>query len=324
MEVKAFMPGAEKTVEQANVRNESNEFGLEEDKVYHLKDIQGLRIAYCAENRKRTTKQVQKLREDLRNGGMISPAILVSASVAKRAGYHIITRNGNNSEIDVPDADLDKFTLLLDGNGRYNAYLLDCKESEDGPFDFKFVYKKYDDPTKLREDYIRANRVCKRTTSREAFRLMVNNDDHMAKCDELVEKGYIEKAAQIITLGREVKRADYDAVERGEKIQNINEDLIKGMASAYEVYEDVFCGKASEKVLHGTALAFWTKEYLQTGDSVKEVIKRIKKAFGEMKPRQLAEIQEAKGVKGDKTQTTAIVLSGLFGSLISDNELKNK
>ncbi len=45
---------------------------------------------------------------------------------------------------------------------------------------------------------------------------------------------------------------------------------------------------------------------------------KIKDKFSKMSPEQLSQLQDAKGVKGDRTKTTEIILIGLFNEILSN------
>ena len=90
------------------------------------------------------------------------------------------------------------------------------------------------------------------------------------------------------------------------------------MDTLLKTYSKVFSGNASVKILKGVPLARWSCETLKKADDMKAMADKISDKFSKMLPEQLTKLQDAKGVKGDRTKTTEIILIGIFNEILNN------
>lgn len=89
------------------------------------------------------------------------------------------------------------------------------------------------------------------------------------------------------------------------------------MGMLLETYKDVFSGTSSQKLLKGVPLARWTRDTLKNATNMEAIADKIKGNFSSMSPRMLNRLQDTKGVKGDPTMTTEIILIGIFNEILN-------
>ena len=70
--------------------------------------------------------------------------------------------------------------------------------------------------------------------------------------------------------------------------------------------------------MNGVPLARWTYNRLKQETDKEKLLKIITQKFSVLTPQYVAVLQEARGVKGDRTRTTEIVLGELFDNILKD------
>ena len=108
------------------------------------------------------------------------------------------------------------------------------------------------------------------------------------------------------------------ALDTYEPRNGFEQPLVDAMKRALAVYRKIFTGKASSKLLNGVPLARWTYNRLKQETDKEKLLKIITQKFSVLTPQYVAVLQEARGVKGDRTRTTEIVLGELFDNILKD------
>lgn len=133
----------------------------------------------------------------------------------------------------------------------------------------------------------------------------------------MIGEGFVAKAASYYTYGRELTREDILKISNGQPI-HVEQTLVQSMQKSLEVYRTVFSGNASNKVLKGVPLARWTCRLLKGADDITTMCSKIENRFSHMTPQCLTRLQDAKGIKGDRTQTVEIILMGIFNEILKN------
>lgn len=295
---------------------------LQEDIVYHRQRMLGLPLCSIKENRdsQSRAKYWQKI---CRENGMTNSAIFVKAKIAKEAGFTpAIYQKDIKDWWIVPENLLENYYLPLDGNGRTAGHDLDLKEAMSAPnyipFDFSFVYKELENPDLFFKQYISTNLDVKKTTKSELLRYTScrKPGSTFNNYYALQSEGFVAKAAAYYIFGRELTRNDIKKTSEGHDITE-KDNLVECMGELLETYKDVFSAGASQKVLKGVPLALWTRNTLNKAGDMKAMANKIADKFLHMSPRLLGKLQDAKGVKGDRTKTKEIVLIGIFNEILN-------
>lgn len=293
---------------------------LKEGVVYHRNEMLGLPECTILENRdaQSRAKDWQKI---CRENGMTNPALYANAEIAKKAGLTpaIYLRSKKKWWI-VPDPE--HYCIRLDGNGRAAGHDLDLEEATKNPsyipFDFQFIYKKYTDAELFIKQYISVNLDVKKTTKSEllSYSLCRNKGSNLNNYYTMMEEGFVAKSSSYYNFGRELTKEDVKKASKGQDI-TVEQELVDSMALLLKTYRKVFFGNASVKILKGVPLARWSCETLKKADDMKAMADKISDKFSKMLPEQLTKLQDAKGVKGDRTKTTEIILIGIFNEILN-------
>lgn len=293
---------------------------LQEGVVYHRNEMLGLPECTILENRdaQSRAKDWQKI---CRENGMTNPALYANAEIAKKAGLTpaIYLRSKKKWWI-VPDPE--HYCIRLDGNGRAAGHDLDLEEATKNPsyipFDFQFIYKKYTDAELFIKQYISVNLDVKKTTKSEllSYSLCRNKGSNLNNYYTMMGEGFVAKSSSYYNFGRELTKEDVKKASKGQDI-TVEQELVDSMALLLKTYRKVFFGNASVKILKGVPLARWSCETLKKADDMKAMADKISDKFSKMLPEQLTKLQDAKGVKGDRTKTTEIILIGIFNEILN-------
>lgn len=296
---------------------------LQEDVVYHRNEMLGIPECSIKENRE-VQSRAAGWRRICRENGMVVPAVYVKAENVKEAGFTpAIYQPDLKSWWIVPDSLLPYYYIRVDGNGRACGHDLDLKEAMNNagytPFDFIFVFKEIHDSTLFFRQYISVNLDVKKTTGTELLNYSSchNTSTGTALYHQLIGEGFVAKAASQYIFGRELTREDILKISNGHPI-HVEQPLVQGMQKSLEVYRTVFSGSASNKVLKGVPLARWTCRLLKEADDITAMCGKIENKFSHMTPQFLTRLQDAKGIKGDRTQTVEIILIGIFNEILKD------
>lgn len=293
---------------------------LQEGVVYHRNEMLGLPECTILENRdaQSRAKDWQKI---CRENGMTNPALYANAEIAKKAGLTpaIYLRSKKKWWI-VPDPE--HYCIRLDGNGRAAGHDLDLEEATKNPsyipFDFQFIYKKYTDAELFIKQYISANLDVKKTTKSEllSYSLCRNKGSNITNYYTMMGEGFVAKSSSYYNFGRELTKEDVKKASKGQDI-TVEQELVDCMDTLLKTYSKVFSGNASVKILKGVPLARWSCETLKKADDMKAMADKISDKFSKMSPEHLTKLQDAKGVKGDRTKTTEIILIGIFNEILN-------
>lgn len=294
---------------------------LQEGVVYHRNEMLGLTECTILENRdaQSRAKDWQKI---CRENGMTNPALYANAEIAKKAGLTpaIYLRSKKKWWI-VPDPE--HYCIRLDGNGRAAGHDLDLEEAIKNPsyipFDFQFIYKKYTDAELFIKQYISVNLDVKKTTKSEllSYSLCRNKGSNLNNYYTMMGEGFVAKSSSYYNFGRELTKEDVKKASKGQDI-TVEQELVDSMALLLKTYRKVFSGNASVKILKGVPLARWSCETLKKADDMKAMADKISDKFSKMSPEHLTKLQDAKGVKGDRTKTTEIILIGIFNEILNN------
>lgn len=291
--------------------------------LYHRNQMIGLPECYIKENRS-TANRADNWQKICREYGMGQPAKYVKASVAKAAGFTLVQTDSDGKDYPIPDEQVDRYYTKEDGNGRCAAHNKDLdmamKDPSYKPFDFIFLYDDMTDPDLFYKQFISINFDTKKTTNAEltSYAAAVYKNPYTEYYNALIKEGFVAKAAAYFTFGKEPNREDMKKINSGKSV-TINEKLIKGMRNALEVYKSAFSGNASAKLLHGVPLAKWTYTKIKEANdeqAIEALINKLSDRFENIKPKQMAELQDARGVVNDRTRTTEIVLRELFEKIL--------
>ena len=291
--------------------------------VYLRNQLIDLPVLSIKENRNDTDRAAywQKVGEDV---GIIQPIKLAPARIAEAAGFTLGYRNSQTGKWH--DATNDQITssyVLIDGYGRCAGHNLELEKAISDPnykpFDVPVLFDNVQDPNLLRMQFISINQDVQKTKRSDLLRYAdkTKQDQNTVYYDGLLKEGFVSKAAQNYAYGKELKTKDIKDISSGKTI-SVDTELTNAMQQSLEVYKKVLSGSVSAKILKGVPLAAWTRDKLRSATDKAAMLKKICEKFEDMKALQLTKLHEAKGVKGDKAQTTEIVLRRIFDEILGE------
>ena len=205
---------------------------LEEDKVYHLKNLGGIKIAIIGANR-RTFKRGLKMMQACKENGMTTPAILVNAQVVRDWGLIPVD---STTKKELTADELKGAYCVMEGHGRLDAWINDLaytRKNGGTSFDFHFVYKHYDSAEDFGKAYVSTNADMTRTTSKDRLSIAgarSKNPIVISYLEKCKKDNTIAKASFFWTCGRELTQKEitsmtYEESDAPTFDQNLTEAL---------------------------------------------------------------------------------------------------
>ena len=242
---------------------------LEEDKVYHILKIGGIRIYWIKDNR-RTWKRALKMYEACQKNGMTTPAIVTDAKTVVDWGLTLI--DPATLQTVTPDK-LDGAYAVMEGHGRFFGWLLAltiADKNGEQPFDFHFIYKHFDSPEDFGKAYVSTNADMTRTTSKDRLGIAA------ARCKDPIVISYlgkikndqvISKGSYFWTFGREATVAEVSKLIYGEAdAPKFDKDITDALALCYESFKEKFGAEGAEKIYRGVSAAQWCADRISKAD----------------------------------------------------------
>lgn len=242
---------------------------LEEDRVYHLLNLAGIRIYWIKDNR-RTWKRALKMLYACQKNSMTTPAVLVDAKIVSAWGLPLIDPATLE---DVKDDKLEGAYCVMEGHGRFMAWIIALAlmaKTGIEPFDFHFVYKHYDTPEEFGKAYVSTNADMTRTTSKDRLNIAgARSKDPMVVSYLSKIKGdfVLSKGSYFWTFGRELSTSEVSKVIYGEEdAPKFDQDLTDALTLCYESFKSRFGAKGAEKIYRGVSAAQWCAAQLKDAE----------------------------------------------------------
>lgn len=253
---------------------------LEEDKVYHIQKMKGFRL-YTIKANRRTYRRALKMLDACTSNGMTTPA-----KVVRDWGLRVVDPLTLE---EVNDNDLDGAYCLMEGHGRFHAYLLSvalAKTKGGEPFDFHFVYKHYDTPEAFGNAYVSTNADMTRTTHKDRLGIAgerCQNPLVKSFINKNQEDGVLAKAAYFWTYGRELSKTEVTAITYdAQDAPTFDEDITVAMEGIYEAFKAKFAEPGAAKIYRGTFAAKWCAQRIKDADNKLEEADKICKRVTEI------------------------------------------
>ena len=291
--------------------------------VYFRNHLMGLPVLHIRENRNDIDRadHWQKVGKEV---GIASPIKLARADVAQAAGFTLGHKDTQTGKWYVAtDEQIARSYVLIDGYGRSAGHNLELEKAKSDfnykPFDVPVLFDDVRDSNLLRAQFISINQDVKKTNKSDLLRYAdkTKQDRNTVYYDSLLKEHFIAKAAQNYAYGKELKTKDIKDISSGKTV-SVDAGLTNAMQQSLEVYKKVLSGSGSAKILRGVPLAAWTRDKFRAATDKTAMLKKICAKFENMTALQLTQLQEAKGVKGDKVQTTEIVLRRIFDEILGE------
>lgn len=251
---------------------------LVEDRVYHMKNMAGLKVAIIKDNR-RTWKRGLKMMLACMANGMTTPAILVLAKLVYDWGLPLIDPTSGQ---ELTADELDGVYCVMEGHGRLDGWVnsLAYTSKKGGePFDFHFVYKEYATPEDFGKAYVSTNADMTRTTSKDRLTIAgarSKNPVIISYLDKIKNDGTIAKASFFWTCGRELSKNEVSLLTYEEADAPIFEkDVTDALALCYESFKARFSASGAEKIYRGVSAAKWCADQINKAEDKNAVANTI-------------------------------------------------
>lgn len=240
---------------------------LQEDRIYHLNMMGGLKF-YWIKNNRRTFKRALKMHKACTENGMTTPAIVVDAKVVSQWGIPMIDPATLET---IPEEQFEGAYCLMEGHGRSHAHLVDLalasQEENHKPFDFHFIYKKYDNGDEFGKAYVSTNADMTRTTNKDRLGIAgarCQNPLVKSCLNKISEDHAIAKAAYFWTYGRELTKQEVTAITYDTaEAPKFDPAMTESLQRVYDAFKNRFANPGAEKIYRGVAAAQWVAVQLK-------------------------------------------------------------
>lgn len=242
---------------------------LEEDRVYHLNKMAGLKVAIIKDNR-RTWKRGVKMMSACMANGMTTPAILVRAKLVSDWGLAVIDPTSGR---ELTADELDGVYCVMEGHGRLDGWvnsLVYTSKQGGEPFDYHFIYKHYDTPEDFGKAYVSTNADMTRTTSKDRLTIAgarSKNPTIISYLNKIKNDGTIAKASFFWTCGRELSKDEVTKLTyEMEDAPTFDQDTTDALALCYESFKARFSAPGAETVYRGVSAAQWCADRINKAE----------------------------------------------------------
>lgn len=242
---------------------------LEEDRVYHILKLGGIKIYWIRDNRRSWKRAMKMLLACLKNG-MTTPAVITDAKTAFDWGLTLIDPATLE---EVKEENLEGAYCVMEGHGRFFAFLIALAlSSKNGtlPFDYHFVYKHFETAEDFGKAYVSTNADMTRTTTKDRLAIAA------ARCQDYGITSYlgkikndlnISKAAYFWTFGRELTKEEVTKMIYGEEdAPKFDKSLTDALALTYESFKERFGASGAEKIYRGVSAAQWCADQIRNAE----------------------------------------------------------
>lgn len=267
-----------------------------EGQVYSLSDnIYKIGIDVIESNRKEDKQIADKLKS-CEKYGMQVPAVLVDSKIVQEAGYTL------KSVIGTPEEHKPRFTAM-EGNTRLYAFLRALEKAKNDSdytaFDYRFLYKRFDDPQLFRDSYRNINICNVPTKTKDYVRdLLATGENKVLKSyQDKLKRKITAKAAGLATVNREIMKRDINSIFKGSAPDYITDESI--LEYTTPVYEGVLkffgceTGEVKPILKNGSLWSFNADMFNKSKDK-KEVSEKLVKLYNSMPPAIMSDILTAK------------------------------
>ena len=251
---------------------------LEEDRVYHLNKMAGLKVAIIKDNR-RTWKRGVKMMSACMANGMTTPAILVLAKLVSDWGLAVIDPTSGR---ELTPEELDGYYCVMEGHGRLDGWvnsLVYTSKHGGEPFDFHFVYKEYATPEDFGKAYVSTNADMTRTTTKDQLNIAgARSKNPLVKSylSKIKNDSTIAKASYFWTFGKELTKEEVKKlINDTPDAPTFDPNLIEALTLCYESFKARFSFKGSEAVYRGVSAAQWCANQINQAENKVDVAATI-------------------------------------------------
>ena len=314
---------------------------MKERVIFTLKKSTVKKKVLIINSNRKDPKQIKAKQKSCRKHGMLVSALFADATAAYDAGYVLF--NPITDKVIQSREETFGMLVIMEGNSRFWAWLEEIKRikeekrkskgkgdaKKEKPFEYTFAYRHITDPKVFKDQYRHINLDNVPTKTKELARDFMDTE----KANKIIsvyagkiDRGLTPKAAGIATKGKEVKKADVQALLAG-KVPSVFND---GDTEDIELYQMIFEGVCEgfgiekdapikNKVLKGTFIWNWTAKKIHEADedSRIDVADRVINMFTSMSAQESERINNAEKTEA---QTREQVIHGILDEMYNRNK----
>ena len=309
---------------------------MKERVIFTLKKSTVKKNVLVIKSNRKDSRQIKAKQKSCRKHGMLVSALFADATAAFDAGYVLF--NPITGEEVKNREETFGMLVIMEGNSRLWAWLEEIKRIKEEkrkskgkgesktekPFEYTFTYRHITDPQVFKDQYRHINIDNVPTKAEDFARDFLDTEKAnkiIAAYASKIDRGLTPKAAGFATKGKEVKKADVQALLAG-KLPGIFND---GDTEDIELYQMVFDGvcegfgiekdaSIKNKVLKGTFIWHWTAKRIHEADedSRIDVADKVINMFTGMSAQDSERINNAEKTE---TQTREQVIHGILDEM---------
>ena len=327
---------ADEELESSSNHGEQEQKPLMKERVVHTLKKKTLGKVLVIKSNRKDPKQIKAKQKSCRKHGMLVSALFSDATAAYDAGYVLV--NPITGEEVKSREETFGMMVIMEGNSRFWAWLEEIKRikeekrkskgkgdaKKEKPFEYTFAYRHITDPKVFKDQYRHINIDNVPTKTKDFARDFLDTEKAnkiIAAYAGKIDRGLTPKAAGIATKGKEVKKADVQALLAG-KVPSVFND---GDTEDIELYQMVFDGvcegfgiekdaSIKNKVLKGTFIWHWTAKRIHEAgeDNRIDVADRVINMFTSMSAQESERINNAEKTEA---QTREQVIHGILDEM---------
>ena len=332
---------ADEELESSSNLGEQEQKPLMKERVVHTLKKKTLSKVFVIKSNRRDPRQIKAKQKSCRKHGMLVSALFSDATAAYDAGYVLV--NPITGEVVKNREETFGMLVIMEGYTRFWAWLAEVERikaekrkskgkgdaQKEKPFEYTFAYRHITDPKVFKDQYRHINIDNVPTKTKDFARDFLDTEKAnkiIAAYAGKIDRGLTPKAAGIATKGKEVKKADVQALLAG-KVPSVFND---GDTEDIELYQMIFEGVCEgfgiekdapikNKVLKGTFIWHWTAKRIHEADedSRIDVADKVINMFTGMSAQDSERINNAEKTE---TQTREQVIHGILDEMYNRNK----
>lgn len=332
---------AHEELDSSSNLGEQEQKPLMKERVIHTLKKKTLGKVFVIKSNRRDPKQIKAKQKSCRKHGMLVSALFANATAAFDAGYVLF--NPITGEEVKNREETFGMLVIMEGYTRFWAWLAEVERikaekrkskgkgdaQKEKPFEYTFAYRHITDPKVFKDQYRHINIDNVPTKTKDFARDFLDTEKAnkiIAAYAGKIDRGLTPKAAGIATKGKEVKKADVQALLAG-KVPSVFND---GDTEDIELYQMIFEGVCEgfgiekdapikNKVLKGTFIWHWTAKRIHEADedSRIDVADKVINMFTGMSAQDSERINNAEKTE---TQTREQVIHGILDEMYNRNK----
>lgn len=294
------------------IKTEMKKIELKEGVVYHMNEIgiENLKLNNITSNRK-DKKQIENKLKSCESTGMQVPAVITDSSIVMEAGYpqaNFLT----GDEIKTPEDASCSYTIV-EGNNRFRGFLIALEKAKKTPsyhpFDYNFIYKKYENAEIFRQAYRNINMYNVPTKTKEFANdvLATTQLPVLVEYKKKIADGLTAKAAGYATIGKEIVKRDMENIFNGKTPAEIsNTDILEKTGPVYNAVMLAFSSEEKVKpIVKGTSVWNFNAKKFSASKDKKAESEKLVRLYSGLNSRECSQLMDAKAKDG-KTKEQVI------------------